>query len=65
MDEKNGQKLLGELMAAATAPGCGYVHTWNKGDVVMWDNRAQCIAAGHGLRTSRATWCAPRFGHRG
>ena len=40
MDEKNGQKLLGELMAAATAAGCSYVHTWNKGDVVMWDNRA-------------------------
>ena len=40
MDEKAGQKLLGELMGAATAPGCSYVHTWSKGDVVMWDNRA-------------------------
>jgi alpha-ketoglutarate-dependent 2,4-dichlorophenoxyacetate dioxygenase len=35
-----GKKLLGELMAAATAPGRSYVHTWHKGDVVMWDNRA-------------------------
>jgi alpha-ketoglutarate-dependent 2,4-dichlorophenoxyacetate dioxygenase len=35
-----GKKLLAELMAAATAPGRSYVHTWNKGDVIMWDNRA-------------------------
>lgn len=34
------QKLLRELMDAATAPGLSYVHTWHKGDVVMWDNRA-------------------------
>jgi len=34
------QTLLGELMDAATAPGLSYVHTWRKGDVVMWDNRA-------------------------
>ena len=40
MGDAEGKKLLGELMAAATAPGCSYVHTWNKGDVVMWDNRA-------------------------
>jgi alpha-ketoglutarate-dependent 2,4-dichlorophenoxyacetate dioxygenase len=40
MDQKAGQKLLGELMQAATASGSSYVHAWNKGDVVMWDNRA-------------------------
>jgi alpha-ketoglutarate-dependent 2,4-dichlorophenoxyacetate dioxygenase len=40
MADAKGKKLLGELMAAATAPGCSYTHTWNKGDVVMWDNRA-------------------------
>jgi alpha-ketoglutarate-dependent 2,4-dichlorophenoxyacetate dioxygenase len=40
MELKAAQKLLGELMAAATAPGSNYVHTWHKGDVVMWDNRA-------------------------
>src|SRR5262249_1006300 len=34
------QKLLAELMDAATAPGLSYVHRWRKGDVVMWDNRA-------------------------
>jgi alpha-ketoglutarate-dependent 2,4-dichlorophenoxyacetate dioxygenase len=40
MDDAAGKRLLGELMAAATAPGLSYVHTWQKGDVVMWDNRA-------------------------
>jgi alpha-ketoglutarate-dependent 2,4-dichlorophenoxyacetate dioxygenase len=40
MEDAAGKKLLGELMAAATAPGLSYVHTWRKGDVVMWDNRA-------------------------
>jgi alpha-ketoglutarate-dependent 2,4-dichlorophenoxyacetate dioxygenase len=40
MDQAAGQKLLAELMDAATAPGLSYVHTWRNGDVVMWDNRA-------------------------
>ena len=40
VEEAAGKKLLAELMAAATAPGVSYLHTWNKGDVVMWDNRA-------------------------
>jgi len=40
MGEAAAQKLLGELMDAATAPGLSYVHAWRKGDVVMWDNRA-------------------------
>ena len=40
MEEAEAQKLLGDLMDAATAPGCSYVHAWRKGDVVMWDNRA-------------------------
>jgi alpha-ketoglutarate-dependent 2,4-dichlorophenoxyacetate dioxygenase len=40
MELKAAQKLLGELMEAATAPGVSYVHAWHKGDVVMWDNRA-------------------------
>jgi alpha-ketoglutarate-dependent 2,4-dichlorophenoxyacetate dioxygenase len=40
MELKEAQKLLGELMAAATAPECSYLHVWHKGDVVMWDNRA-------------------------
>jgi alpha-ketoglutarate-dependent 2,4-dichlorophenoxyacetate dioxygenase len=40
MEQTAAQKLLAELMEAATAPGLSYVHTWRKGDVVMWDNRA-------------------------
>lgn len=40
MELNAAQKLLGELMEAATAPGRSYLHTWHKGDVVMWDNRA-------------------------
>src|SRR5258708_24898968 len=40
MDQAAAQTLLGELIDAATAPGVSYVHTWRKGDVVMWDNRA-------------------------
>src|SRR3954466_4753437 len=40
MEQAAAQKLLAELMDAATAPGLSYVHRWHKGDVVMWDNRA-------------------------
>jgi len=40
MERATAQKLLAELIDAATAPGLSYVHTWRKGDVVMWDNRA-------------------------
>jgi alpha-ketoglutarate-dependent 2,4-dichlorophenoxyacetate dioxygenase len=60
------QKLLAELMDAATAPGLSYVHTWRKGDVVMWDNRATlhrgrpagARGSAHGAHTS------PRRGRR-
>jgi alpha-ketoglutarate-dependent 2,4-dichlorophenoxyacetate dioxygenase len=40
MEQAAGQRLLAELMDAATANGLSYEHTWHKGDVVMWDNRA-------------------------
>jgi alpha-ketoglutarate-dependent 2,4-dichlorophenoxyacetate dioxygenase len=40
MEPAVGQRLLAELMDAATAPGLSYVHSWRNGDVVMWDNRA-------------------------
>jgi alpha-ketoglutarate-dependent 2,4-dichlorophenoxyacetate dioxygenase len=40
MERKAAQELLAELMEAATAPGESYLHSWRKGDVVMWDNRA-------------------------
>ncbi len=40
MEQMAAEKLLAELMDAATAPGLSYAHSWRKGDVVMWDNRA-------------------------
>ena len=39
-EREEGTKLIDELMAAATAPGTRYPHSWRSGDVVMWDNRA-------------------------
>ena len=32
--------LIEELIGLATAPGCTYLHRWQPGDVLMWDNRA-------------------------
>jgi alpha-ketoglutarate-dependent 2,4-dichlorophenoxyacetate dioxygenase len=40
MEEVAAQKLLAELIEAATTPDLSYVHSWRQGDVVMWDNRA-------------------------
>jgi alpha-ketoglutarate-dependent 2,4-dichlorophenoxyacetate dioxygenase len=40
MERKAARELLAELMEAATAPGESYLHSWRKGDVVTWDNRA-------------------------
>lgn len=40
MERTAAQELLAELTQAATAPGASYLHSWRKGDVVMWDNRA-------------------------
>jgi alpha-ketoglutarate-dependent 2,4-dichlorophenoxyacetate dioxygenase len=40
MEEGAARKLLAELTDAATAAVVRYEHTWHKGDVVMWDNRA-------------------------
>ncbi len=40
LDAVAGRKLIDELTEAATAPGSSYLHQWQQGDVVMWDNRA-------------------------
>jgi alpha-ketoglutarate-dependent 2,4-dichlorophenoxyacetate dioxygenase len=40
MTERDGQALLQELIEEATRPGLTYLHRWQAGDVVMWDNRA-------------------------
>jgi alpha-ketoglutarate-dependent taurine dioxygenase len=38
MDEAEGRALLDRMMAWATQPQYVYVHEWQLGDVVMWDN---------------------------
>ena len=40
MEQGAAQQLIAELTDAATAPESSYTHTWQQGDVVMWDNRA-------------------------
>jgi alpha-ketoglutarate-dependent 2,4-dichlorophenoxyacetate dioxygenase len=40
MEEAAGTALIEELTQAATRPEASYVHQWQSGDVVMWDNRA-------------------------
>jgi alpha-ketoglutarate-dependent 2,4-dichlorophenoxyacetate dioxygenase len=40
MPNDAAQKLIDELIDAATAPGRTWEHRWQPGDVVMWDNRA-------------------------
>lgn len=40
MERKAAQELVAGLTEAATSPGARYLHSWRKGDVVMWDNRA-------------------------
>ena len=39
MPKEEAQALIGELIDHITAPGHTYLHTWQPGDVVMWDNR--------------------------
>ena len=38
MDEAESAALLARLMAWATRPEYVYVHEWQLGDIVMWDN---------------------------
>jgi alpha-ketoglutarate-dependent taurine dioxygenase len=39
MDEDEGRAFLDDLLAWATAPERVYRHTWEVGDLVIWDNR--------------------------
>ena len=39
MDRDEGRALLDDLLARATTPDRTYRHTWQLGDVVIWDNR--------------------------
>jgi alpha-ketoglutarate-dependent taurine dioxygenase len=38
MDEAEGAALLARMMAWATQPRYVYVHEWQLGDIVLWDN---------------------------
>jgi alpha-ketoglutarate-dependent taurine dioxygenase len=38
MDKAGGAALLDRLLAWATRPEFVYVHQWQLGDVVMWNN---------------------------
>ena len=40
MTNDAAQALIADLIDAATAPGCTWLHRWEPGDVVVWDNRA-------------------------
>ena len=40
MPNEEALALIAELIDAATAPGSTWLHRWQAGDVVMWDNRA-------------------------
>ncbi len=40
MDKNEAQALIEELIAVTTAPGHTYLHRWQPGDIIMWDNRA-------------------------
>lgn len=37
--DAEGQALIAELIDHTTAPGQTYLHHWEPGDVIMWDNR--------------------------
>jgi alpha-ketoglutarate-dependent taurine dioxygenase len=39
MEPEEGQALLGDILARATAPHRVYRHHWRVGDLVIWDNR--------------------------
>jgi alpha-ketoglutarate-dependent 2,4-dichlorophenoxyacetate dioxygenase len=39
LDLQEGRALLAELVAFATRPAYRYVHRWQVGDLLMWDNR--------------------------
>ena len=39
MPREEAQDLLAELIDHVTAPGHTYLHRWQPGDIIMWDNR--------------------------
>jgi hypothetical protein len=55
----DGRLLLYDLNLHATGPEFVYRHAWREGDLVIWDNRDTCIAAGRTTIPGRAI-CAGR-----
>lgn len=45
LDEAESDALLDELFGYMLQPGCQYRHKWQKGDVVIWDNRCSIHSA--------------------
>ena len=39
MPDEEAQALIGGLIESATAQEYTYLHRWQPGDVIMWDNR--------------------------
>jgi taurine dioxygenase len=58
--EERGRALLAELLERATRPELVYVHRWQPGDLVMWDNRALLHRARMNYEMARY----PRILHR-
>jgi taurine dioxygenase len=58
LPEAESDALLAELFTYMLQPGCEYRHKWQKGDVVIWDNRCSLHAAagGYPLDQKRVHW---------
>lgn len=60
MDYEEGRALLAELLEHTTQPKFVYIHAWQPGDLVMWDNR--CLL--HRARGNYEMARYPRVLHR-
>lgn len=58
LPKQESDALLEELFTYMLQPGCEYRHKWQKGDVVIWDNRCSLHAAagGYPVDQKRIHW---------
>ena len=63
----DGARLLDELMAHLTRPEFVYVHEWDRGDLLVWDNRSLVHAASwfDADRLERVMWRTTVHGNPG
>ena len=63
----DGARLLDELMAHLTRPEFIYVHEWDRGDLIVWDNRCLVHAATwfDAARHQRLMWRTTVHGNPG